>query len=109
MGDTVEETREQDEVQTTEERGDVGCHGYWQRGRFAIFDVHIMDTDSCLAWGREFLKVLAAQEKEKKVKYLDSCLQQCEDFTPHVYSVDGIVGQEARNAEKRIASLLVAK
>jgi hypothetical protein len=101
VGDTVEKTGEQGEVQTTEEHGDVGCHGFWQRGQFAIFDVHITDTEARSAWGRDFLKVLAAQEKEKKDKYLDSCLHQCKDFTPLVYSVD--------NAEKRIAALLVAK
>ncbi len=28
VGDTVEETGEQCKVQTTEERGDVGCHGF---------------------------------------------------------------------------------
>ncbi len=32
VGDTVEEMGEQGEVQTTEERGDVGCHGFWQKG-----------------------------------------------------------------------------
>ena len=109
MGDTVEGTGEQGTVQITEERGDVGCHGFWQRGRFAIFDVRITDTEARSAQGRDFLKVLAAQEKEKKDKYLDSCLQQRKDFTPLVYSVDGIAGREARNAEKRIAALLAAK
>ena len=109
VGDTVEGTGEQGTVQITEERGDVGCHGFWQRGRFAIFDVRITDTEARSARGRDFLKVLAAQEKEKKDKYLDSCLQQRKDFTPLVYSVDGIAGREARNAEKRIAALLAAK
>ena len=68
-----------------------------------------MDTEARSAQGRDFLSVLAAQEKEKKDKYLDSCLQQHKDFTPLVYSVDGIAGQEAHNAKKRIAALLAAK
>jgi hypothetical protein len=93
----------------TEEHGDVGCHGFWQQGRFAIFDVCITDTETRSAQGQDFNKVLAAQEKEKKDKYLDSCLQQHKDFTPLVYLVDGIAGREARNAEKRVGALLVAK
>ena len=31
------------------------------------------------------------------------------DFTPLVYSVDGVAGREARNAEKRLATHLAAK
>ncbi|KAL7426097.1 hypothetical protein ACHAXH_000232 [Discostella pseudostelligera] len=39
-------TRESDGMQITEERGDVGVHGFWQRQQMAIFDVRIMDTDA---------------------------------------------------------------
>jgi hypothetical protein len=52
----------------TVERRDVGCHGFWQRGRFAIFDVRITDTDARSARNRDFSKVIAAQEKKKKDK-----------------------------------------
>jgi hypothetical protein len=31
------------------------------------------------------------------------------DFTPMVYSVDGIAGREARNTEKRLATHLAGK
>jgi len=31
------------------------------------------------------------------------------DFMPMIYSVDGIAGREARNAEKRLATHLVGK
>ena len=95
--------------QTTEERGDVGILGFWQRGRQAIFDVRITDTRARSHRGRGFEKVLAAQEKEKKDKYLRSCLEQRKDFTPMVYSVEGIPGREARNAERHLATLLAAK
>jgi hypothetical protein len=67
----------------------------------AIFDVRITDTESRLARGpHDFTKVLVAQKKEKKDKYLSSCLQMWKDFTPLVYSVDGIAGHKARNAEQ---------
>jgi hypothetical protein len=57
----------------------------------------------------EVSKVLAHQEKEKKGKYLTSCLEMRKDFTPMVYSVDGVAGREASSAEKRLAILLAAK
>jgi hypothetical protein len=33
-----------DQTQPTGKRGDASAHGFWQRGRFAIFDVQITDT-----------------------------------------------------------------
>ncbi len=30
----------------TEEQGDAGCHGFWERGRTTIFDMRITDTDT---------------------------------------------------------------
>jgi hypothetical protein len=98
-----------DGMQTTEERGDAAVHGFWQRCRTTIFDVRITDTDARSARGRDFAKVLAAHEKEKKNKYLQPCLQMRKDFTPLVYSVDGIAGREARNAERKLATHLAAK
>ena len=110
VGDTAEVPTQRDgDESPTEERGDIGCHGFWQRGRSAIFDIRITDTEARSARTRDFAKVLAAQEKEKKDKYLNPCLQQRKDFTPLVYSVDGIAGREARNAEKRLGALLAAK
>ncbi len=53
--------------------------------------------------------VLAQQEKEKKSQYLCPCLEMGKDFTPLVYSVDGIAGREAKNAEKRLAYHLSEK
>ncbi|KAL7524872.1 hypothetical protein ACHAXR_000752, partial [Thalassiosira sp. AJA248-18] len=41
-----------------------------------------------------------------KSKYLDVCHELRKDFTPLVYSVDGIAGREAKGAEKRLATLL---
>ena len=58
---------------------------------------------------KEPTKVLEQHEKEKKDKYLQNCLEMRKDFTPMVYSVDGIAGQEAWNAEKRLATQLAGK
>ena len=67
------------------------------------------DTDARSYRKKEFAKVLEQHEKEKKDKYLQNCLEMRKDFTPMVYSVDGIAGREARNAEKRLATHLAGK
>jgi hypothetical protein len=54
-------------------------------------------------------KVLKQHEKEQKGKYLQNYLEMQKDFTPMVFSLDGIVGCEARKAEKRLATHLASK
>ena len=93
----------------TEERGDASVQGFWERRRTAVFDMRITDTDSRSQRNTDPAKILARHEKEKKNKYLHSCLEQRRDFTPMVYSVDGLAGREAKAAEKRLAGHLSAK
>ena len=71
--------------------------------------MRITDTDARSYRKKGFAKVLEQHEKEKKDKYLQNCLEMRKDFTPMVYSVDGIAGREARNAEKRLATHLAGK
>ncbi len=78
----------------TEERGDASCHGFWERGQRTIFDMRITDRDAQSYQKKEFAKVLEQHEKEKKDKYLQNCLEMRKDFTPIVYSVDGIAGRD---------------
>ena len=94
---------------TTEERGDVSCYSFWAKERDTIFNVRITDSDAATHWTVEVSKLLARQEKEKKSKYLQSCHEMRKDFTPLVYTVDGVAGREARTAEKRLAALLADK
>ena len=54
-------------------------------------------------------KALAKEEKEKKDLYLQACLKSRRNFTPMVYSADGIPGAEALSAQKRLAALLSYK
>ena len=84
-------------------------HGFWANGRQCIFDVRITDTDARSYRRKDPQKVIADQEKERKDKYLNACLERRKDFTPLVYSVDGIAGKEAKGAEKRLASHLAKK
>jgi hypothetical protein len=71
--------------------------------------MRITDTDPQSYRKKEFAKVLEQHEKEKKEKYLQNCLEMRKDFTPMVYSVDGIAGHEARNVEKRLVTHLAGK
>jgi hypothetical protein len=55
------------------------------------------------------MKVLVDQEEEKKDQYLARCHELRKDFTPMIYSVDGMLGREAKMAEKWMASYLSKK
>jgi hypothetical protein len=93
-------------VAANENRGDVAVDGFWKHGRRCIFDVRITDTENRSTRNRDPSKVLNKCEKLKKDKHLHACLQQRRDFTPLVYSVDGMSGRETRQAERQIASAL---
>ena len=97
------------ELVPPEHRGDVAAHGFWQRGTTAVFDVRITDTEAPSYRRMDPAKVLARHEKEKKDKYLDACLARRRQFTPLVFSVDGLRGKETNAAIKRVSALLAKK
>ena len=90
-------------------RGDIAVHGFWTRGTTAIFDVRITDTDAPSNRNTAPKKVLQRQEKEKKDKYGALCIARRRTFTPLVFSVDGLQGEEATAASRRVAASLAAK
>jgi hypothetical protein len=92
-----------------EARGDVGAHGFWKRGRTTIFDFQICDTDAKIYGNRTSKKVLESAALKKKNKYEEACLKRHQDFTPMIYSVDGMADKHARAAIKQIAGILAAK
>ena len=55
------------------------------------------------------MAVLASQERTKKKKYLASCLAQHRHFTPFVVSVDGLIGREANQVLRKLATRLAEK
>ena len=55
------------------------------------------------------MKILSRQERKKKDKYLEPCLECRHHFTPLVFSVDGLQGVEATAACKRLAACLSKK
>ncbi len=92
-----------------EERGDLLIRGFWARGTDVIVDVQVTDTDSKSYRSRDPHKVLATQEREKKKKYLQPCLEQRKHFTPFVVSTDGLIGPEAGELLKRLSLRLADK
>ena len=96
-------------VVETDLEGDKGIRGFWKHGRECIFDIRITNTESRSHRNKDPLKCLAAQEKTKKGKYETACHEQRKDFTPLVYSIDGMAGPATRAAERRMASRLAWK
>ena len=96
-------------VACSEIRGDKRVHGFWKRGRTTIFDVRITDTECQSTRNQDTEKVLQKHELEKKRKYLAACHERRRDFTPLVYSVDGMASRETKEAEKQLARKLAWK
>jgi hypothetical protein len=92
-----------------ETRGDLCIRGFWTRGTDCIIDVRVTDTDAKSNLSRDPAKVLETHEKEKKRKYLASCLAQRRHFTPFVVSTDGLLGKEAKCLLKKLSILLSDK
>ena len=90
-------------------RGDIAVHGFWRRGTTAIFDIRVTDTDAPSSRNTAPSQILQRHEKEKKDKYNDLCLARRRHFTPLVFSVDGLMGCEAKAASQRLASQLAGK
>ena len=98
-----------DKPSSEDERGDILLRGFWERGTDCIVDVRVTDTDAKSYRHRDPDKVIATQEKEKKRKYLEACLEQRRHFTPFVCSTDGLFGREASTFAKRLAAKLATK
>ena len=89
-------------------RGDKSILGFWQRAVDCIFDIRIMDLDCKSYRGQDPQKVLNRIERAKCTKYKKALQDQNKDFTPMVYSVDGMPGHQTNLAEKRMAALLAS-
>ena len=92
-----------------EECGDILLHGFWHWGMDCTVDVHVIDISIKFYLKRDPLKVLDSQEKEKKRKYLDSCLEQCQNFTPFIVSTTGRVYKEAHSFIQCLSAKLAGK
>ena len=89
--------------------GDILVRGLWAKQQNGIIDVHVTHTDATSYRDCEPDKVLQLQEREKKKKYLNNCLQQYQTFTPFVVSSDGLLGCKAKSLIKKLSVLLMEK
>ena len=92
-----------------QERGDIEIRNLWSRGKSCIIDCKVSYLDSKTYKNRPAEKVLEEHEQAKKRKHLQSCVDQRRDFTPFVVSCDGMMGKEADNTLKKLASKLSEK
>jgi len=66
----------------TAERGDLLVHGFFCRGRDAIFDIRLQDLDAQTHINKDPQKCLVASEDAKQKKYQKKCHEQRRDFVP---------------------------
>ncbi|GAX19514.1 hypothetical protein FisN_19Hu089 [Fistulifera solaris] len=90
-------------------RGDISTYGFWSDRKTTIFDVRVTDTDAPSHKNREPMNVLASQELEKRRLYGKPCMDHRRDFTPRVFSVDGLMGKQAVAASRQLARKLQKK
>jgi len=88
--------------------GNLRVQGVWQPQVDAVFDVHEADTDAPSYRSQSPEAVLYSVKVEKQ-KYSATCLAHRASFTPQCFSVDGILGTEARFFLRRLADRLSSK
>ncbi|KAL7460482.1 hypothetical protein ACHAXS_000975, partial [Conticribra weissflogii] len=94
---------------THNQPGLKACGDAFVSGTTCIFDVRITDVHAASYKRHPPARTLKTAEESKKKRYLRACKAQRRDFTPLVYSAEGMPGRETRAAEKRLASALSAK
>ncbi len=60
-----------------------------------MFDVQVCNTDTKSYGNCESKKVLEGAARRKKEKYEEACLERRQDFTPMIYSIDGMANKHA--------------
>ena len=89
--------------------GDVSACRFHSRRRVVIFDVRVTDTDAPSYRNKTSAKVIETAEKDKCNKYKGACAERQRDFVQMVHLVDGLPGQQARAAERRLAVMMASK
>ena len=71
--------------------------------------MHVVNTDALTHRAKDPEKCLHEAERKRKKMYLEDFLQQRRYFSPFVASVEGLLGVEATDTLKRLASRLATK
>jgi len=89
--------------------GDLMIRIMWQCHTDSTIDVTVTDTNATTYISIPLIKVLEHHERDKKKKFLQSCLAQQRHFSPFVVSADGMVAPEAKMVMKQLALKLALK
>jgi hypothetical protein len=103
------ETNARETEDMTELRGDVAVHGFWNINKTTIFDVRVCDLDATSYIKKDPQKAFAQMIKTKTTKYDNACKLRRMDFTPLIFSVDGLLSKPAVEASRRLARILSVK
>lgn len=94
---------------TAYKRGDLSIHGFWNPGHTAIFDVRVTNLDAPSYLDKTPAQCFRLHEQEKYRVYRNDCRQARMDFTPLVFSTDGLFAPETKTTVRRLASGLADK
>ena len=92
--------------EATEQKRYLPIYDLWQNGTNSVHNMRVVNTDAKSHSGKTPEKCLQEAERAKKRVYMESCLQQHRHISPFVALVDGLLGVEATETLKRIASRL---
>jgi hypothetical protein len=92
-----------------DERGDILIRGFWASGTDCMLDVRVTDTNAQTCCKQDPVKALESQEKERKRKHLEACLERIRRFAPFLCSADGMLGREAKTFVSHLAGKLAGK
>ena len=95
--------------ESREQKEDLLIRDLWQNGIDSVHDIHVVNTYAKYHLAKPPEKWLQEVEREKKIMYLDPCLQQHRHLSSFVASVDRFLGMEVMETLKRIASCLATK
>ena len=88
---------------------DLSIRGVWQPQMVALFDIHVVDTDTPSYSQRDIAAILSSAEEEKKRKYCDAAEVRRASFTSLVVSVDAVLGREAECFIELLAEKIAIK
>ena len=80
----------------TEARGDLLSRDLWIKRIVFWMSVRITNLDAPSNIHQKTEAVLLSQEREKKKKYLQPCLDERRHFSPFVLLCDRVLGTEAK-------------
>ena len=91
-------------------RLDVRAKGFWRESQNAFFDVRITNADCDSQVNTDISSVLKKHEQEKKRQYNARVMEvEHGTFTPLVFSIKGVMGQECQIFHKALAERLAEK